>query len=194
MQTMEQTIITGEYLFNRQELVAGFYFSPDGKFQFVHSLGAIDRIASGSFSVEGNLIKLKSDKEPGKDFNIVDQSKEGSGYILTVKNEYSYLLSNFLCTYFLDGVHHGVLSDANGVIHLDIPHCDKIYIRSNLFPDISTLVKDETNDNNRFTITINTSIQRVSFKDIDLTIVDEKTITCQSNYFMQMEDIKFIKQ
>lgn len=192
--SMAQTNISGEYTFGRQEMVAGFSFSPDGKFQFFHSYGAIDRTASGSFSVEGNVIKLKSDKVAGKDFTVVSQSKEGTGYIITVKDENSYLLSNLLCIYFLNGVHQGVLSDNSGEIRLDIPHCDKIYVRSNLFPDISTLVKDEGNDNNRFTLTINTSsIVQVSFKDIDLAIANDHTLTCKNNYFMALDNIQFIK-
>lgn len=105
---MAQIKISGEYTFGRQEMVAGFNFTTDGKFQFFHSYGAIDRSATGSFSVEGNVIKLKSDKVAGKDFNVVSQSKEGTGYIIIVKDENSFLLSNLFCIYFVNSVHQGV--------------------------------------------------------------------------------------
>jgi hypothetical protein len=63
-----------------------------------------------------------------------------------------------------------------------------------LYPDIPTLIKDEKNDNNRFTLSLNPSLEKVSFKGIDFKIAGDKMITCLPNYFMAMADIKFIKQ
>jgi hypothetical protein len=55
---MAQKTVPGEYYFSRQEMVAGFKFSPDGRFEFFYSYGAVDRNASGTFSVEGDILKL----------------------------------------------------------------------------------------------------------------------------------------
>jgi hypothetical protein len=64
-------------------------------------------------------------------------------------------------------------------------------VQHGLYPDIFTLVKDKENTNNRFTLTLNPSLEQVSFKGIDFIIVDENTITCLRNYFMDMADIEF---
>jgi hypothetical protein len=50
--------IEGEYYFRRQEMIAVFKFSVTGKFDFFHSYGAIDRNASGTFTIDGDTLKL----------------------------------------------------------------------------------------------------------------------------------------
>ena len=65
---MAQSPVTGEYEFHRQEMVAGFNFSTDWKFEFFYSYGVVDRSATGSFSISGDTLYLKSDKAGGKDF------------------------------------------------------------------------------------------------------------------------------
>lgn len=67
---MSQHKIEGEYYFRKMEMASGFNFTADGKFQFFFSYGAVDRNATGTFSVTGNTLQLKSDKEPGKDFSV----------------------------------------------------------------------------------------------------------------------------
>jgi len=191
---MAQTTIHGEYYFRRTEMVAGFNFSADGKFQFFYSYGAVDRSASGSFSVEGNILKLKSDKEAGKDFTITSQTKQAKGYSITFSHPNKYLLKNILGIFIADGKEQEAYSDSNGEIHVDLAHCDTIYVQHSLYPDIATLVKDKNNTNNRFILTLNRSLEQVSFKDIEFKVADDKTLTCLSNYFMGIPDIKFIKQ
>jgi len=191
---MAQTTIHGEYYFRRTEMVAGFNFSADGKFQFFYSYGAVDRSASGSFSVEGNILKLKSDKEAGKDFTITSQTKQAKGYSITFSHPNKYLLKNILGIFIADGKEQEAYSDSNGEIHVDLAHCDTIYVQHSLYPDIATLVKDKNNTNNQFILTLNRSLEQVSFKDIEFKVADDKTLTCLSNYFMGIPDIKFIKQ
>jgi len=191
---VSQTIVQGEYYFRRTEMVAGFNFSKDGKFQFVYSYGAVDRSATGSFSVERDMLKLKSDKEPGKDFTVTSQSRQANGYSITFKHANKYLLKNILCIFITDGEQQEAFSDNNGEIHVDLVHCDTIYVQHSLYPDIATLVKDKKNDNNKFTLTLNPSLEQVSFKGIDFKIVSDSMLTCLSNYFIEMPDIKFIKQ
>jgi hypothetical protein len=69
-----------------QDMAAGFKFTPDGRFEFFYMYGASDRNATGTYTVEGDTIKLKSDKEPGKDFKIVSQKKAGQGYTIEVQD------------------------------------------------------------------------------------------------------------
>jgi len=194
LEAMSQKTIQGEYYFRKMEMVAGFNFSADGKFQFFYSYGAVDRNAEGTFLVDGNTLKLKSNKEAGKDFTITRQSKEGKGYIFTFNHPNKYLLEYIRCLYFVNGVEKEAQSDKNGVILIDLPHCDTIYVQHLLYPDIATLVKDAANENNRFTLHLNASLEQVSFKGVDFTIESDKVISCIPNYFMPIDGIKFQKQ
>ena len=191
---MSQTTVQGEYYFRRQEMVAGFNFFTDGKFEFFYSYGAVDRTASGTFLVEADTLKLKSNKEAGKDFSILKQSMQGKGYVLKFQHPNKYLLQHILCIFFIDGKKEETLTDSNGEVKVDFEKCDKIYVQHTLYPDIVTLVKDENNHSNNFTLSLNPSLEQVSFKGIDFKIVNDKTITCIPNYFMQLEGIEFIKK
>ena len=191
---MSQTTIQGEYYFRKTEMASGFNFSADGKFEFFFTYGAVDRSSSGTFTVAGDTLKLKSNKEPGKDFSITGQSKQDKGYNLTFNHPNKYLVSNILCLFIKDGKEQTVTTGNDGKVHIDLPDCDTIYVQHLLYPDILTLVKDKANNNNHFILSLNPSLEQVSFKGIDLTIVDDKTLSCLSNYFLPMPDIKFIKR
>ena len=191
---MSQSTVEGEYYFRKQEMVAGFKFSADGKFQFFYSYGAVDRDATGTFLVDKDTIKLKSDKEAGKDFTVTAQSKQASGYTLVFENPNQHLLKGILCVFFVGGQQQVAYTDSKGELHLDIPHCDTIYAQHPFFPDILSIVKDAKNEHNNFTLALNPSLMQVSFKEIDFLITDDKTITCLPNYFMPMDGIKFVKQ
>jgi hypothetical protein len=194
LKSMSQTTISGEYYFRRMEMVAGFNFSKDGKFEFFYSYGAVDRNATGSFSIEKDILKLKSSKEPGKDFTITSQSKQPGGYSVTFKHPNNYLLKNILCIFIADGKRQEAYSDDKGEVHVNLAHCDTIYVLHSLYPDVPTLIKNKENDNNSFTLNLNPSLEQVSFKGIDFKIINDKKITCLSNYFMDADDIEFLKQ
>lgn len=184
----------GEYFFNRQELASGFRFNPNGTFEFFYSYGASDRTARGTFTVIADTIKLKSDKEPGKDIHIDKQYKKGKGYMITCNAPNKVLLMYMQCI-VVNGDQQEVFEANNeGVISFEIARCDKLYISCNVFPDIPTLIKDENNDNNRFEVTLLPIVQEVSFKGIDLKIEDDSTISCYPNYIFMMDNIIFRKQ
>ena len=193
-QIMSQSIVQGEYYFRKMEMVAGFKFSADGKFEFFYAYGVVDRSATGTFSVTGDTLKLKSDKEPGKDFNVIQQSKNGNGYTIQFTDPNKYLVDNIHCIFVNGTEEQDKYTGPDGKITIDLPHCDKIYVEHLLFPDIVTLIKDEKNENNNFTLTLNPSLGQVSFKGIDFKIEDENTISCIPNYLMEMEGIQFTKQ
>ena len=75
-----QLPLMGNYRFHRQDMVAGFSFSTNWKFILFYPYGVADRSASGSFSISGNTLHLKSYIETEKAFAVKSQSKEGSGY------------------------------------------------------------------------------------------------------------------
>ncbi len=191
---MTQSKVQGEYIFNMQEMAAGFDFSADAKFKFFYSYGAIDRTATGTFTVKGGTLTLKSSKEAGHDFTVKSQSNEGKGYTIKVEDAAKYFLTNIRCSFFIGKERHDEFTNEKGEIKVEFPHVDKICVMHMLFPDMVTIVKDEHNVNNRFVLTLNPSLAQVSFQGIDFKIVDNKTISCIPNYLMMMEDIKFKKQ
>ncbi|HEY0434780.1 MAG TPA: hypothetical protein VGC95_12975, partial [Chitinophagaceae bacterium] len=73
-------------------------------------------------------------------------------------------------------------------------HCDTIYATHTLFPDVPTIVKDAGNINNRFKLRLNPSLGSLSFKGINLRIVNDSTLSCPDNYFMDASGILFKKQ
>ena len=189
--TQDKTL-NGEYHFRKMELVSGFKFTPDGKFEFYYSYGASDRNATGTYIIEGDTLKLKSDKEGGKDFAIDKQSKEPGNITIKVNSPNPYLASNVLCMCLVDDKEHEFVSDKNGLIETDLKSCDQIFIQHQLFPDAGTLIKDENNENNYFEVSLKPTLQQVSFKWIDFVIKGD-TITCGPNYFLPFENIEFIK-
>lgn len=191
---MAQPKIQGEYAFRKTEMVAGFNFTAAGAFQFFFSYGAVDRTAAGTFTIEGNNVKLKSNKEAGKDFTVTAQSKEATGYTISFNHPNKYLLKNILCLFFVNGKKQEAITDSKGEIHVSLVHCDSIYAQHLLFPDILTLVKDASNENNRFTLSLNPSLQQLSFKGIDLTIESDGSLSWLPNYFLEMPVVKFVKQ
>lgn len=190
---MAQSKFQGEYSFHMQEMVAAFNFTSDGKFEFYYSYGAADRTATGNFTIEGKTIKLKSNKEAGKDFTTTQQSKAGKGFTIKFEDDNKYLLNEIRCSFFIAGVRHDEYTNENGEVKVDYPNCDSIFVFHQLFSDFATLIKDEKNENNNFTLTLNPSLAQVSFKGIDFTIVDDHTISCMHNYLIPLEDIKFKK-
>ncbi|MEO6546644.1 MAG: hypothetical protein ABIN94_01540 [Ferruginibacter sp.] len=191
---MSQTKVQGEYIFSQREMVAGFTFTEDGKFDFFFSYGAVDRTASGTFTIDKKMIKLQSEKIAGKDFNVISQSKSGTGYSLKFEDPNPVFLDGIRCTFFIGGVTHEEFTDQSGIVNVPYPHCDSIFVLHTLFPDFSTLIKDNKNESNHFVLALNPSLAQVSFKGIDFTIDDDKTISCMHNYFMPIEDIRFKKQ
>jgi hypothetical protein len=87
--------LNGSYrLTGVHDLASAFEFTPDGKFQYFYIYGVADRNATGTYTMVGDTIKLKSDKEGGKDFPIESQSKKGKGYTIQVKAPNPFLLKH----------------------------------------------------------------------------------------------------
>jgi hypothetical protein len=189
-----QKTIEGVYsLVGIHDMAAGFRFTPEGQFEFFYIYGVADRNATGSYTLVGDTIKLKSDKEDGKDFPISKQSKKGSGYSIQVTAPNPYLLRNVTALYFIGDKQDVAYSDDKGVIQIDAAHCDKIYLTHEIFPDIACLIKDVDNPNNHFEVALSPTLAQVSFKGIDLVRKGD-TLTCLPNYFMPFENIRFVKE
>ncbi len=188
------TTLDGVYnLRGIHDMAAGFKFTPDGRFEFFYAYGAGDRQATGTYTIEGDTVKLKSDKEPGKDFKIETQRKQGKGYTIKVNDANTNYLSYVSCFYFVGETRELVAANNEGIIHIDLPEVDSLHVRHELAVDIPTLVKDKANDNNYFEVSLLPSLGQVSFKGIDL-FIKEDTLTCHPNYFMPFENIRFEKE
>ena len=183
----------GIYTFNKQEMSAQFYFTDDNHFEFVYAYGAVDRTSSGTFSMSEDTVKLHATKEPGKDFKVTKQSKKDKGYTIVAKAPNPYLQKHILALVIENGKEKYFESDENGIITISVSSCEKIYLQYTLFPDVFSLIKDESNDNNWFEVELQPSLAEVSFKGIDLILKGDELI-CPSNYFLQMENIRFVKE
>lgn|GEM_PF-649216 len=184
--------LSGEYHFNKMELASGFNFTPDGKFQFYYVYGASDRNATGTYTIKGDSLFLKSDKEGGKDFVIDKQSKRDGNITIRISSPNPYLASGVACMCLVDGKEHPFESDKDGLIETDLKKCDQLFVQHLMFPDAGTLIADKDNDNNYFELSLSPSLQQVSFKWIDFVIKDD-VITCGPNYFLPFEDIEYVK-
>jgi hypothetical protein len=194
IQPMDAQKLNGSYrLSGVHDLASAFQFTKDGKFEYFYIYGVADRNASGTYTIVGDTVKLKSDKEAGKDFPIESQSKKGKGYTVQVKAPNPYLLNNVTALYFVGKEQKVAESDKDGVIHIEDAHVDKIYLRHEIFPDVASLIKDDNNDNNYFVVSLSPTLQQVSFKGIDL-IKKGDTLTCLPNYFLPFDNIQFIKE
>ena len=191
---MSQTKPEGEYLFRKTEMVAGFNFLADGTFQFFFSYGAVDRSANGTFTVEDNVVKLKSNKEPGKDFTVTEQSKSDPGYTIQFNHPNAYLCEHIRCLFFVDDTPTEAFSDRNGIVQIELVNCERIYAQHLLYPDIVTAIKDAGNNNNHFICSLNPSLEQLSFKGIDLTIEDDGSLSWLPNYFLAMPGVRFTKE
>jgi len=193
-QNMSSQKFSGEYsLRGIHDMASGFKFEKDGTFQFFYIYGAVDRNATGTYTMEGDTIKLKSDKEPGKDFPITSQSKKGKGYTIQATAPNPYLLNHILCVYFIGETQNQVESDDKGMIHIEDSKVDKIFLQHQLFPDILSLIKDENNSNNYFEVSLSPSLANVSFMGIDFVKKGDE-LTCLPNYFMPFDNIRFVKE
>ena len=186
--------LNGEYrLQGIPELASAFMFTKDGNFEFFFIYGAVDRSASGKYSIEGNKLKLTGEKEPGKDFPVISESKKGNHYTIKVTDPNAYLLRNIVCLYYIDSTENATFSDDDGMIRIDVPHVDKIFLVHELFPDVPSLIKDDKNSNNYFEVTLSPTLGQVSFQNLDFTI-DGKTISCLPNPLFPFEKVSFVKQ
>jgi hypothetical protein len=86
------------------------------------------------------------------------------------------------------------MTDSKGRVEIDLTHCDTIYAQHLLYPDVVTLIKDSNNKNNRFTCTLNPTLEQLSFKGIDLIIENDRSLTWLPNYFMDMPGVHFTRQ
>lgn len=192
--SFSQKILDGTYsLRNVQDMSALFHFTREGHFSFEYYYGAVDRFAKGTYSVSGDTIILKSEKEAGKDFTITREEKKNSGFELVVKDQNPILIKGVRCFLSRNGkIISDFETDHNGRFKTDEIEFDRVYIQHHLYPDVVTLIKDVENTNNYFEVKLNLSLQQVSFKGIDLMIKDDH-LTCHANYFLPFGNIRFEK-
>lgn len=183
--------LRGEYYFRQTEMVSGFHFKDDGTFKFFFSYGAVDRNAAGTYIIEGDKLRLMSDKEPGKDFTVTRQSVGEDGFKLTFFHTQPYLTENIRCVFKTGEQQTEAISDNQGQVITDLKNCDHIFVQHLLYPDIFTQIKDPANPNTHFELSLEPSLEQVSFKGIDFVIEEDGSLSCLPNYFMPIQGIRF---
>lgn len=193
MNALSQNIFGIYSLTGIHDMAASFRLNADSTFDFFYAYGAADRFADGTFTVQGDQVILKSSKLPGNDFSVDKQYKQSGELVIEIKNNNTLLASNVLCICFKGEEMEEFYADKNGKINAGKNAYDKVYLQHLFYPDIPTLIRDSANNNNYFEVSLKPSLEKISFKGIDLT-VSGNTLTCLPNYFMPFEKIVFVKQ
>lgn len=191
LQTAAQTL-SGTYSFRRQELVAAFTFTQEGSFTFFYSYGAVDREAVGTYVLEKGVVRLRSEKEAGKDFRV-ESKQAGSSYRIQVLREPTRMGGAVRALYTAKGDTLQAVSDKNGLLVLPEKDCGKIWLQHQFFPDILSLIKDDADPERDFEVSMSPDYFALSLKGIELRLEGD-TLHCPANYFMPMEDIRFVKR
>lgn len=149
-----------------QDMYAEFVFYNNKTFEFSYNYGSVDRKAGGSYSLADDTIILKSNKEPGDDFEIIEQDIKGKTYKVVVRDENSFLTQKVKVITYFGELRKEYEANADGVIDINTKNCEKIYLQHELYPDVATLIKDELNANTYFEVRIKPSLQYVSFEGV----------------------------
>jgi hypothetical protein len=172
---MQQKTITGEYaLKGVPEMVARFKFNADSTFQFMYMYGASDRSARGTYTLEGDKIILHGSKEAGKDFELVEEKRSGSGITVSIADENDMLLSNVLCYFISKKDTIVVETNSEGLASANMPDCEAIQLMHGYFPDKPTTYKITGNENNFFQFALKPSLTEVVFNNTEFNIKDGK--------------------
>lgn len=175
------------------DMAASFRFDAEGQFEFRYFYGVSDRYAKGRYTVEGDTLRLISEKADGKDFKIIQETNDCLGYRIRIDHPNPAMRSAVLGIAVTGDHRVDVEANSEGVIQFDEKHIDKIYLLHLYYPDILSVIKDESNLNHCFTVELLPSLEQVSFKGIDFKI-HEDHISCPMNYFMPFEGIRFYKE
>ena len=159
------------------EMASGFNFKPDSTFEFFYSYGAVDRFANGTYSVKDDTLLLYSDKKPGDDFEIIEQSIKGKTYKVVVRDENAFLTQKVIAITYFGELKKIYEANEEGIIDINTKNCEKIFLQHELFPDEATLIKDELNANTYFEVKLKPTLQEVSFTGAVIRLKDD-SITC----------------
>jgi hypothetical protein len=174
------------------EMVAAFEFKKDSTFKFYFIYGAVDRNSSGRYSIHDRNIILHALKEPGKDFIITRQEKRGEGTAIKVSDKNPYLIRNVAGIFKKGAEQDQQFSDQDGYMHSNLADCDTIYVIHTLFPDVPTIIKKKEPKNNYFEISLNPSLEAVSFQDFTLSI-DPEGLTGSLPWLFERDKAIFVK-
>jgi hypothetical protein len=175
------------------EMVAAFEFKQDS-FRFYFIYGAVDRSASGRFTIQNGNIILHAAKIPGKDFTIAREEIRGDGTSIKISNPNQALLRNIVGFFIKGSEQDQQFSDDQGMVHSKLGDCDSVLVLHTLFPDVPTLIKSKAeNKNNYFELTLNPSLAELSFRDFTLHIEGEE-ITGSLPWLFEREKAVFVKE
>lgn len=190
---MESQSIHGTWkLSGSPEMVCMFRFEKNGKFSFTYIYGAVDRNAEGTYSIEGDTIKLQSMKPAGEDVVVVKSEKREGNITIQVVDQQQFLTQYAIGHFMNDGKHDRVESDSHGRIVLPVVTTEKVWVSNDLFPDVPSMIRDVNDSNTYFEVSFKPSLAEVSFKGIDLFIKDDH-LTCLPNSLLPILDAAFYK-
>ncbi|MBS1765146.1 MAG: hypothetical protein JSS90_09290 [Bacteroidetes bacterium] len=176
-----------------QDLSSAFKFNPDNTFEFYFIYGAVDRFAKGTYAISNDTIKLYSEKKAGDDFEIIEQSMKGKTYKVIVRDENAFLTQKVKAITYFGELRNEYEANEDGEIDINTKNCEKIYLQHELFPDVSTLIKDELNANTYFEVKLKPSLQEVSFQASIIRISGD-TIICNNTPLFPAQDVRYVRE
>jgi hypothetical protein len=184
--------IPGTYMLRGvPETAAGFRFAPDSTFEFFISYGAVDRIATGTYSQKDGTVILKGNKIPGKDFTITKSRKQGKGITLQVNNPNSILKERVICYFHKNGQSEIRYTDKNGICNYpEMP--DSIKLIHPFFADEPTLLLPSTfsSGHNYLELEIAPSAEQLCFLEVPIQIIDQK-FSCKIPWIFDQKVVTF---
>jgi hypothetical protein len=191
--SLNAQVLDGVYrMSGGHEMVAAFEFKKDSTFKFYFIYGAVDRNSSGRYLIQDGNIILQAQKEPGKDFTITKQEKRGTGTAIKISDRNVYLIRNVVGIFKKGAEQDQQFSDQDGYMHSNLTDCDTIYIIHTLFPDVPTVINKKEPQNNYFEISLNPSLEKVSFQDFTLSI-DPEGLTGSLPWLFERDKAVFVK-
>ncbi|MBK8847675.1 MAG: hypothetical protein IPO27_14475 [Bacteroidetes bacterium] len=180
-----------------REMGAGFEFTEQGKFNFYLAYGGLDRNATGTYTIENDTVRLKSDKVPASDYEVESRKNTSNykGFVIKVNDKNSFILSYTIAVTLVDGQMHSHKCDGNGIIKTNTTACEKIFLWNQLYGDVMTEVYDATKDKgskNQITVTMKPTLQQFTFTGINLFIKDSELIL-PANLLLNDTDLNFEK-
>ncbi len=175
------------------DMACAFQFSKEGKFNFFMSYGAIDRTATGKYTLHNGLIQLQSDKIPGHDVEILHQNNSSHDIEIKVNAPNEYLMKYTSAIAFYKDQGEKYETNQNGIIKISKPDPDSVFIKHELYADIPTKIRDHLNRNTHFEITLKPSLEQVSFEGIELTMNGDE-LRMPMNYFLAFNNLRFVRE
>ncbi len=169
---MEAATITGEYYLTRvREMVSGFLIKPDNTFQFFFAYGALDRMGSGKWSINGESILFNSAAWSGKDFSLVESRKTDNDFInIVIDHTNPMLIRHTYCSLQNGAAETWTHFDQRGDVQFPLQEVNTLTLQFEFCPERFTVIPITEKNHNEFLLRVEPSLVEVFLENFSLQI------------------------